>query len=208
MSEELEVLKIVTERFRQADIAYMVTGSVAMNYDAAPRMTRDGSRPRVSRPMDAGRRPRRRVPIDWDDLEIALTWQSDEHSYYLDLRTGKVPPHANWADEDIGGLSEEQLDEGLAEGRFVRVEPLPSSTEYHWMVRFAASVSNLHLRELLDVAVRGRGAFRRFKDVLTRCPAERERWFAFHDARVREAMIEWLEEHDIDAPTGPPERSV
>ena len=43
------------------------------------------------------------------------------------------------------------------------------------MVRFAASVSNPHLCELLGVAVRGRGAFRRFKDVLTRYPAERER---------------------------------
>ena len=41
MSEELEVLKIVAERLRRAGIAYMVTGSVAMNHDAVPRMTRD-----------------------------------------------------------------------------------------------------------------------------------------------------------------------
>ena len=41
MSEELEVLKIVAERLRRAGIAYMVTGSVAMNHYAVPRMTRD-----------------------------------------------------------------------------------------------------------------------------------------------------------------------
>ena len=41
MSEELEVLKIVAERLGQAGIAYMVTGSVAMNHYAVPRMTRD-----------------------------------------------------------------------------------------------------------------------------------------------------------------------
>jgi hypothetical protein len=41
MSEELEVLKIVAERLRGAGIAYMVTGSVAMNHYAVPRMTRD-----------------------------------------------------------------------------------------------------------------------------------------------------------------------
>ena len=41
MSEELEVLKIVAERLRHAGIAYMVTGSVAMNHYAIPRMTRD-----------------------------------------------------------------------------------------------------------------------------------------------------------------------
>src|SRR5712691_2359468 len=41
MSEELEVLKIVADRLRGASIAYMVTGSVAMNHYAVPRMTRD-----------------------------------------------------------------------------------------------------------------------------------------------------------------------
>ena len=41
MSEELEVLRIVAERLGQAGIAYMVTGSVAMNHYAVPRMTRD-----------------------------------------------------------------------------------------------------------------------------------------------------------------------
>ena len=41
MSEELEVLKIVTGRLERADIGYMVTGSMALNYYALPRMTRD-----------------------------------------------------------------------------------------------------------------------------------------------------------------------
>ena len=41
MSEELEVLRIVAERLRGAGIGYMVTGSVAMNHYAVPRMTRD-----------------------------------------------------------------------------------------------------------------------------------------------------------------------
>ena len=41
MSEEIEVLKIVTGRLERAGIGYMVTGSMALNYDALPRMTRD-----------------------------------------------------------------------------------------------------------------------------------------------------------------------
>jgi len=41
MSEELEVLKTVTGRLTRAGIPYMVTGSVALNYYATPRMTRD-----------------------------------------------------------------------------------------------------------------------------------------------------------------------
>jgi hypothetical protein len=41
MTEELKVLKILTGRLEAAGIAYMVTGSMAMNYYAVPRMTRD-----------------------------------------------------------------------------------------------------------------------------------------------------------------------
>lgn len=41
MSEELEVLKIVTGRLNEAGIPYMVSGSIAANYYTIPRMTRD-----------------------------------------------------------------------------------------------------------------------------------------------------------------------
>ena len=41
MSEELDVLKMVAQRLDAAGIAYMVTGSIALNYYAMPRMTRD-----------------------------------------------------------------------------------------------------------------------------------------------------------------------
>jgi hypothetical protein len=39
--EQLEVLKRVTERLQRLDIAYMISGSVAMSLYAQPRMTRD-----------------------------------------------------------------------------------------------------------------------------------------------------------------------
>ena len=42
--------------------------------------------------------------------------------------------------------------------------------------------------------------------MLAEYPAERERWLRFHDERVRKAMREWLEDHDIEPMTAPPER--
>jgi hypothetical protein len=41
MSEEFEVLRIVTGRLDAEGIPYMVTGSMAVNYYGVPRMTRD-----------------------------------------------------------------------------------------------------------------------------------------------------------------------
>ena len=41
MSEELDVLKLVTQRLRKDKISYLVSGSMAANYYTTPRMTRD-----------------------------------------------------------------------------------------------------------------------------------------------------------------------
>ena len=41
MSEQLDILKLVAERLQYADIAYMISGLIALNYYAQPRLTRD-----------------------------------------------------------------------------------------------------------------------------------------------------------------------
>jgi len=41
MSEQLDVLKLVSGRLDRAGIAYMISGSIALSYYAQPRLTRD-----------------------------------------------------------------------------------------------------------------------------------------------------------------------
>ncbi len=41
MQNELDIVRDVSQRLDRAEIAYMLTGSMAMNYYAQPRMTRD-----------------------------------------------------------------------------------------------------------------------------------------------------------------------
>ena len=98
--------------------------------------------------------------------------------------------------------SEDEIDAGLDAGHLIPIEPLGSSVEYGWMAEFAASVADARPRERLELAQAGRGAFRRFKNVLLDHPAERARWFAVRDARLREAAREWLAEQGI--PSRPP----
>lgn len=59
--------------------------------------------------------------------------------------------------------------------------------------RFIDLCPDPELADRLDVAIQGRGAFRRFRDVLARSPAELERFFAFADERQRGRAREWLE---------------
>ena len=60
------------------------------------------------------------------------------------------------------------------------------------MQDFIDTVRDAHVRELLEVSIQGRGAFRRFKDAVGRDPAELQRWFAFRDQRLEERAREWL----------------
>lgn len=152
---------------------------------------------------------RRRVPIDWDELEIAMTWNSDEWHAYLDIRTGQVHRSRSQAFVDEGEddeLSAEELEDGLADGVLLPIDPIPSSDEYRWMEAFAGSVTDVTLRRLLEIALGGRGAFRRFKSALADYPADRERWFRFKDERVREAMRAWLADNNLEPATDPPAR--
>src|SRR5947209_5073207 len=78
------------------------------------------------------------------------------------------------------------------------------------MERFIQMVDEGELKTKLSQAIDGKGAFRRFKDVLMSFAADRERWFTFRSERLRTFMEAWLAAHAIKAiprPTwgdGPP----
>ncbi|MFN8002097.1 MAG: hypothetical protein U0X75_13895 [Acidobacteriota bacterium] len=55
MQTELDILGDVTTRLNLAGIAFMLTGSVAMNHYAQPRMTRDIDLVIALKPGDAAR---------------------------------------------------------------------------------------------------------------------------------------------------------
>jgi uncharacterized membrane protein YkvA (DUF1232 family) len=60
------------------------------------------------------------------------------------------------------------------------------------MELFITSVEDPGRAERLAVAIRGRVAFRRFKDELACWPGELERWHAFSEERQRGRARSWL----------------
>jgi uncharacterized protein UPF0158 len=145
----------------------------------------------------------RRLPVDRGDLAMALTANPDAQRWYVDTRSGEVlmVPVDRFGDDDWP--PEDEIEAGLDAGHLIAVEPLGSSVEYGWMVEFGSSVGDARLQELLDVALSGPGAFRRFKAVLRDHPEARARWFAVRDARLREVVAKWLEERDIEPMEAP-----
>lgn len=83
------------------------------------------------------------------------------------------------------------------EGRFVRLPTPEEVDEYSIMKDFCLSLEDQKLRETLLSAIRGRGAFRRFKDAVIRYGLD-DGWYRFRDWAVGEIVKEWCEEHNIE----------
>jgi uncharacterized protein (UPF0332 family)/predicted nucleotidyltransferase len=129
--------------------------------------------------------------IDLADLALALEDHSGEHSWWLDAGSGDVRPRF---DGGVDGMPVRTAS--------VAIDPLPVAVGYGDMEDFVAYVRDVQARDLLERAIVGRGAFRRFKDALGEYPELRRAWFAFHDARGERRAIEWLIEHDVVAAGG------
>jgi hypothetical protein len=84
-----------------------------------------------------------------------------------------------------------------ADTNYLRIDPVSSREQYRWMERFIPMVDEPELRGKLTQAIDGKGAFRRFKDVLMTYAADRERWFTFRSERLRTFMEAWLSAHAI-----------
>jgi hypothetical protein len=142
-----------------------------------------------------------------DDVIDGLEMQNEDVTAYLDCDTGAVVT----IEAEIAALSERNEPVEWRDWERERIEilreiengsqryvQLPSQQDVHeWdiMRRFCDTVGD-DLAERLLRAIRGRGAFRRFKDELDR-RGLLDRWFAFRRDALREIAIEWCSENDI-----------
>jgi len=145
----------------------------------------------TDKPTQAG--SSREVPIAWESLEDAFENNAPEVHSYLNLETGDVV-------RIVDGIAEPATHARIAaDPGYLRVDPVSSREQYLWMERFIVTIEEPELRKKLVGAIDGKGAFRRFKDVLMAFPIDRERWFAFRSERLRIAIESWLEAHGLKA---------
>jgi Uncharacterised protein family (UPF0158) len=137
--------------------------------------------------------PVREVPVDWEALEDAFENNAPEVHSYLHLTTGEVL-------RVVDGVADPQMHARIsADPNYLRIDPVSSREQYRWMERFIPMVDEPELRAKLAQAIDGKGAFRRFKDVLMSYAADRERWFTFRSERLRTFMEAWLTAHAMTA---------
>ena len=144
-----------------------------------------------------GRRATTLAPLDVD-LELiadALTEPAGSVGY-LDFHAGFVTTEAM---VDNGDPDEDTDLEDRS--RWLPVAGEGSDEPYRDMGRFIATVPDPRLAQRLTDAIDGRGAFRRFYDVIATAPDEHTRWQRYSDdARLGRAR-RWLADHGYQPST-------
>ena len=131
------------------------------------------------------------VPVAWEALEDAFENNAPEVHSYLHFDTGEVI-------RIVDGVADPSMHTRIiGDSRYLRIDPVSSREQYRWMERFIATVEDEELRRRLNIAIDGKGAFRRFKDALVSHQVDRERWFAYRSVRLRSCMESWLTAHGI-----------
>ncbi len=140
------------------------------------------------------------IRIDWEALETAVERNSPQTESFIERASGQVITVTAGEPE-----AEQQKAKVAADiDEYLRIEPASSREQYRWMEQFVGSVSDEPLQQRLLISIDGKGAFRRFKDVLLAYPADRERWFAYRSNLLHWHIQTWLANLELEGEIEPP----
>lgn len=146
--------------------------------------------------------------IRLDDVVQELDAVPDESSVYLNVHTGEF---VMLSEEELIAAEEGEDLESFPEWQQEVIEKagevlynddyvcLPSKFEIHEysiMERFCYSVEDEDLSDRLLNSIRGRGAFRYFKDTIHEYGIADD-WYAYRHEALKEIARDWLETNDI-----------
>jgi len=150
--------------------------------------------------------------VKLSEIIEGIEFQSDERSSYLNKLTGEVvmitdeEVHAAEEGESLDDYPEwqqnaiEQAKDILADETDEKYISLPSKYdvhEYNIMERFCSTISDNKISESLYHAIKGKGAFSRFKDAIHRYEIA-EDWYKYRDDYIKQIAKDWCEENGIE----------
>ncbi len=148
-------------------------------------------------------------PVKLSDIIEAIEFQMDESSAYLNKKTGEVvtvtqedfeaaenqdalDEYPEWQHESIK-TAQEILDH---EEDFIGLPTKYDVHEYQIMERFILSIKDREISDALYRAIKGKGAFRRFKDDIFRFDIADE-WYKYREDAIKQVAIDWCELNQI-----------
>lgn len=147
------------------------------------------------------------------DIIDQMDTMSDEYNVFLDKETGNIvslsvevlsiaeeseedddfSDYPQWQQDEL----KEALDVVMNYGNYVELPSKFDIDEYSIMKVFCDNISNARMSDALKNAIRGRGAFRKFKDTIQRLNVD-DSWYKFKEEAFRKIAVEWCENNHIE----------
>jgi len=151
-------------------------------------------------------------PAKLSDLMDALLFDSEEHVTRFDREAGRLvtversvlSAMEEGDEESLSDLPDWQKEEaelaraiaGDSGERFIDPPDKFDFHEYRQMERFIGTLDDAGVSEQLWRAIKGKGAFRYFKDTADRLGLLNH-WYQYRDAAMKEFVIAWAEAHNV-----------
>ena len=137
------------------------------------------------------------MKIKLNQVIDAIETANEAFTYFYNAETGET---VYLQDELITEERDEELEELIENsprGRFLRFPTKYDIHEYSIMESFIESLPPGAARQELTHAIRGKGAFRRFKNGIYYLRIEQQ-WYDYHAAAYRKIAIRWCRDEEIE----------
>lgn len=136
------------------------------------------------------------MKVKLQEVLEALEGAGTEIEYYYDTRNQEI---VMVFDGMVNGEYNPELMDEINEGFIEDYIPLPGQydiNEYRMMEDFIYELPAGRQQDVLEQAIRGKGAFRRFKDSLYDFALEKN-WYRYRDAAYEKIAREWCERYGL-----------
>jgi Uncharacterised protein family (UPF0158) len=149
-------------------------------------------------------------PVKLQSMIEELEMQFEESRTFLNIETGEI---ISITSDDLRAAEDDELYEHLPDWQqenrrvaidicenFKKYKELPTKyelNEYEIREELCLTFNNQRKRDLLLNAIKGKGAFRRFKDKIIDFDIE-EQWYSFRDERFKRIVIEWCRDNNVN----------
>lgn len=137
------------------------------------------------------------MELKLQDVLEALEGVDDDVNYVFDTKTGEIHYYYDddFDDFDDPKEAEEELEYGT--DRYISLPDRFDINEYEMMEHFLWYIKDDDARHALDRAMRGKGAFRRFRDKLSELGLE-DQWYEYRQVQYERIARDWCETNDIE----------
>jgi len=133
------------------------------------------------------------MKVKLDDVMEAIILNGSDTQYLYHLETGKIVTY------NISDFMEDSELKADLEEDFDKYVALPTKYEindYHIIEKFIWSLPDEEFQNKLEWAIRGKGAFRKFKDIVYSLGLEQS-WYDYQLKAYKEIATRWCKDNDL-----------